>query len=1196
MFSLTRLILIDSYKANAWQELRLNGHTNLNGVNGAGKTTLLRLLPLFFGESPRRLVAKSRVSDSFAKHYLPNDSSYIIFEYRRNQQMCMVVIYAAQNEESLYYRFVNKAFAIEDFTETHTDGAFIPISCRYLKKHLTLKRIQYSDQLSCSDYRRVIQNLSSKEVTLRRFATQYSFVNGAGGQRLKDMEKIVSGMLMRFTEFDDLREMLVSCIDEERKEISLNVTTDNTLLAWHKEYRAFEKVEAERPQAMQLTHTADELAQTANNLAELQQRLQLFLQQTEQQAREYQQKLNVAGEQNGLLKKNWYAQELAIKSALATINAELEQCRRDKTKLEKEKASWQQQNIDGQRLLASRLTDIKNQLNSEKANYQQFSAAIQDINAEFKRREADLARQFGSQQHDYEKRIAELKFQALLTKNEANEAYQKQKTSLEKTTQSQQADIQNRIMALSQQLGGIISQLKAVTADPQLLRDKEQKQAQLHQLSQDKQAADQQAREFEKKKHATQTDIERILKDKQQRADQKQTIQQQHTLLKQQLHAAPDSLLGFLREQQPHWVEDIAKVIHPDLLLREDLDPSLTTEQASLYGLQLNLTLLTADYTADEVQIRQRMTACDNQLDALQNLDQKSDVELENLHKIRTALHKQQQQAEATATNYQNQFNKGNQELSSLTQQIERSKKQRRQQFEQQLQEVNTQIVQQKQQFQEAQTQLNTQLSNLQTQLTMEQQQIDAHSQQQQQAIQQQINQLQQQQQQDLATLEQQRLRSLQERKVDTATLLDLEKNIARLKNEQQQAEKAVAVVESHQRWLANQWVCYEDLLVSIRNGETALQQQSQQYDSAKQRFEHEQKQLETQRSDAELALQNCQKQLGNIKDLLAKLSKYPLSNNTEARLESAHTLLFLRNNYRELTEQYENQRAELSKLVRHLKRVLAQELGTRPAQYYATQENLLGFQAEDKEWISAIQNWYEEDLATYQRLLISQARNFGSEIYDYKQKLESFNRGIDKLSRRLTANIDKNIRFEKIEQIEARLKSKVAELDYWKQLEKFSELYNEWQRTDNSLPSPEFAKVIEQVAQQLPSKGRLETKLVNLLELEILVTENGRHKRATQSEELRRISSEGLSYLILCVIFIALVNMIRKEQQITIIWPMDELKDLHDCNIELLLELLAKNNIHVLSAFPSADPNLLALFTNAYELGNNREIIEFVS
>ncbi len=70
MFTLTRLILIDSYKANAIQKLRLNGHTNLNGVNGSGKTTLLRLLPLFFAERPSRLVAKSRMTESFAKHYL----------------------------------------------------------------------------------------------------------------------------------------------------------------------------------------------------------------------------------------------------------------------------------------------------------------------------------------------------------------------------------------------------------------------------------------------------------------------------------------------------------------------------------------------------------------------------------------------------------------------------------------------------------------------------------------------------------------------------------------------------------------------------------------------------------------------------------------------------------------------------------------------------------------------------------------------------------------------------------------------------------------------------------------------------------------------------------------------------------------------------------------------------------------------
>jgi ABC-type uncharacterized transport system ATPase subunit len=77
MFALNRLILIDSYKPGTLQEVRLDGHTNLNEVNGAGKTTLLRLVPLFFSERPGRWVPKSRVTDSFAKHYLPNESSYM---------------------------------------------------------------------------------------------------------------------------------------------------------------------------------------------------------------------------------------------------------------------------------------------------------------------------------------------------------------------------------------------------------------------------------------------------------------------------------------------------------------------------------------------------------------------------------------------------------------------------------------------------------------------------------------------------------------------------------------------------------------------------------------------------------------------------------------------------------------------------------------------------------------------------------------------------------------------------------------------------------------------------------------------------------------------------------------------------------------------------------------------------------------
>jgi hypothetical protein len=133
----------------------------------------------------------------------------------------------------------------------------------------------------------------------------------------------------------------------------------------------------------------------------------------------------------------------------------------------------------------------------------------------------------------------------------------------------------------------------------------------------------------------------------------------------------------------------------------------------------------------------------------------------------------------------------------------------------------------------------------------------------------------------------------------------------------------------------------------------------------------------------------------------------------------------------------------------------------------------------------------------------------------------------------------------------------------------------------------------VRRIAEQLQSKNKVEMKLVNLLELEIIVTENGRSKRATHAEELRQISSHGLSYLILCVFFIALVNMIRKDQPVRFIWPMDELKELHQLNIEMLIELLTKNNITLLSAFPDPDPEILGFFKNRYQVHGFRELIE---
>jgi len=81
MPSLIRIVLINTHLPGV-VELLLSGHTNICGTNASGKTTLQRLVPVFYGEYPSRVVPSTR--DSFERWYLPHDSSYIIYEYQKD--------------------------------------------------------------------------------------------------------------------------------------------------------------------------------------------------------------------------------------------------------------------------------------------------------------------------------------------------------------------------------------------------------------------------------------------------------------------------------------------------------------------------------------------------------------------------------------------------------------------------------------------------------------------------------------------------------------------------------------------------------------------------------------------------------------------------------------------------------------------------------------------------------------------------------------------------------------------------------------------------------------------------------------------------------------------------------------------------------------------------------------------------------
>jgi hypothetical protein len=1195
MFLLNRLILIDSYKPGSVQEVRLDGHTNLNGVNGAGKTTLLRLIPLFFGERPGRLVPRSKVTESFAKHYLPNESSYIIFEYRRDEQTCMAVIYASPNEEGVCYRFVDKGFEPEDFLERRSDDRLYPISCRNLYKHFTHRNVKSSIQLtSCSDYRTVIQNLPHKKgQEFRNLIARYSFCQGSSGRRLKDIEKIVSGMLMRSTSFTDLREMLVNCIDENRESIDLNLQL-STLEDWHKEYRAFHHVEAERGNVEELSRLFGDLQQIEQDFGELKQRLQLLYARNEREKNTHEKSRADSAEQLAQLKKAWGQLEDTLKSDQSSVKAELEQAVRQKQVLEKERDDWQSRDIPGKQRLFARLEQIADNLQQQKADLTQLLQHVQDIDAEFKRLKAAQDKRFAEQQHGLEMQIQTIKQQAAERKAEATQIIQQQKDELQKNVEQERDTIAQAVEELQERLGILRGKMQDIQPDPALLASRETKLSQQELIQQQKSELDETLKQLDEQIRRQRTQIEQTLGEKQKQTLDKQRIEEAAGRLQQQLDADQNTLLGFLREQHSDWVNHIAKVINPELLLREDLEPALLNKANGFYGVDLNLELLSADLAADEQQIRALLQDYEHQLKQFKLSDQQSDQQLADYQNEIKKLTQRQKEEIIKCAQVKNKFEQLKEELASLKNQIDRSKLERKAELLKQEHELDDQLKQKRAVSVDLKQKANTQIAGLNQSLDEEKRRIERMSEDEIGQVRQALKALDRQQADATAQLEKQRLHSLQERQIDTGTLTALESQIERLSIELAEAEKAGQTLKDYQRWLDNEWSRYPNLLSQSSIHRQRLEQLQAQLTVEQQNYDKSRRAQEDALAQQNKVINRLCNELDTINRLLENLQNFPHRSAETVSFDPSHTLTLLQNSFYHLAEQHKNKRKTLTQMVSHFKRVLAYFPGTQPARYYASIEDEVGLDGGDRDWFNGIINWYEARYDESQRWLIMQAQTFGYAIHNYQQALDRFDRGIDSLSRKLANHIDSNIRFEKIESIQGRLLSKVKKLGYWEQLSEFTRNYEDWRRIgEGQMPDSSFADMVRLVSEQLHGKGRMEIKLVDLLELEIIVQENGRTKRASHAEELRQISSHGLSYLILCVFFIALVNMIRKEQKLNIIWPMDELKELHQMNIELLIDILAKNNITLLSAFPDPDPEVLRLFNNRYQIIGNRELLE---
>ncbi len=205
---------------------------------------------------------------------------------------------------------------------------------------------------------------------------------------------------------------------------------------------------------------------------------------------------------------------------------------------------------------------------------------------------------------------------------------------------------------------------------------------------------------------------------------------------------------------------------------------------------------------------------------------------------------------------------------------------------------------------------------------------------------------------------------------------------------------------------------------------------------------------------------------------------------------------------------------------------------------------------------------------------------------------MSQFHKRVLQFNRELQQHLDTSLAFESISRVAVEVVSTLHELKYWSTITQVAEAYKDWNAGMSSeLPPAEFAQHIEQLLEHWEVKSGIRADLKGLIRLQGEVTENGNQRVFKRASDLEVISSNGLSYLILATIFVAFINRIRRDVPVNIVWALDELKDLDAGNVIGLMDLLRRNNITLVSAFPDPDPDTLALFKHRFTIEPDRRL-----
>ncbi|MBT5230733.1 MAG: ATP-binding protein [Methylococcales bacterium] len=1210
MNKVIRLILIDAYKDGDIVKVDLDGNTNLNGDNGAGKTTLLKIAPIFYGAAPGKLVRRTGNIDSFVDYYLKHLHSYIIFEYEREGDTMMVAIYRRNaNEKTAYYRFIHSPYQKSLFFGAENDNDKV-IEGSKLSSHLKLNNIECSGAMSGEDYKLVMQSNTTynshdrkKNKRINQYRRQYSFCRQ--GTNMDNVDLITTAILGRTPSLFGIKEIIKTILLNTEaiadSEIKLQTSAKN-LQDWANNVSSYQDFDQKLHLIDALNNCKADYDNCKNSLNTV---YSIASAQTQQLASTTEHSDTAVKNSEIELQKS--LQKLASETDVfqqhsSALTHQIENHQKDVTVLTKEHDEWQTKQVESLRQLHQQLPEHQAEKTQKDLRLKQITEGASDIVQQYDQLIADQNSNQQRKQNELNTQNNQISSDAKDQKAQLTERYKDKRATEHQHYEQQLENFEQNIKTVWQQHASIEAQIPLCQAPSTLLKEQ-------HQLREHINSAHQKSHHFdeslEQENHAQQQNnaaITALAERYHQEQQEKRQLTSDYESIKHLLSENKGSLLNFLRDNHPSWTENISKVIPEALLLRKDLQPEVSdTTNTSLYGVQLDLSSVETQRAADEASLLKTHHTMAQKSTELDSRIQQSEQDNKPLIKNQQALSQTINTLLQNKKAHQKSITNAQIELKQLTDKIQLAIASEKQTLSSQAKAIKVKITSQEQHKRDLTKQHHNQLKQIDRQEADEKHDITEACIEQLGLIQKQFNEHSAEHLLALKTLEQEKLQALAQNGVDTNTVKALESQLKTVQQKIKQALSAETTIKDYEYWQQHQWSRHSEIIQIIDANNQQLDQINQQWqhDKAnqeahitfcKQRLQQHKTTLSTQQAELNKLL-NLNEQL---KDDNAAYQT------TDINITSLHTAEWLMNEYLQLKDQLRQYQNTGRKQYNSLIKTMKQHINSSAEQYANRMEAEISKlqHLPEEYWLHSV-----EQLTQYAETghredkdnLVIYFQGHGANITDYFSKLKDTDKKINGIGNKITHRISElSSNIKELGELEVKISSKLTTLDYWLYLEKFSERYTTWHSRDHDvLPDDDLIEQLKNIADIIAETG-LNISIINHFDVTIYVTDQGKKTHARTDDELKNISSTGLSYLIIIMIYTAMANMLRGRSETSLIWPVDELKNFSEDKIDKIMQFLNRYDITIFSAFPDPDPDVFKHYQHKYLVGKGRQLISY--